>query len=251
MSVEQQIQVSQRRVSCAGPRASRVLALRVWLGALLAVCVCVVLPATPASASVGGGAFGPLTASDFSGVSPAVSPGGDSAFGSEGEGAGQLDGPHGVAVDRSTGDVYVADKANDRVDEFEEDGTFVRAWGWGVLDGKSEFEVCTSSCRAGPEEEQGAGAMFRPVGIAVDQATGDVYVIDLENDRVQEFTASGAFVTMWGGESRQENRWECVSRGGSERMSEGRRREGRRGIRTLGRAGRDRGRSGHARCVCR
>ncbi len=173
------------------------------VAAVLCACVCALgawlaLGVAPALAAEGGGALGPLTASDFSGVSPAVSPGGDSAFGSEGEGAGQLDKPHGVAVDRSTGDVYVADKANDRVDEFEEDGTFVRAWGWGVVDGKSEFEVCTSSCRAGLPEE-GAGALSRPDGIAVDQATRDVYVIDLENDRVQEFTASGAFVTMWGG----------------------------------------------------
>jgi hypothetical protein len=102
-------------------------------------------------------------------------------------------------VDQLTGHVYIADKANNRVDEFEADGSFVRAWGWGVVNGNKELEVCTSSCQAGLPE-QGAGAMFRPDGIAVSQATGDVYVIDLENDRVQQFTASGGFVRMWGGE---------------------------------------------------
>ena len=194
----------EANVNWGGDGLMRVRGLSVWVFALvgagrggrsrtvaavLCACVCALgaclaLATAPSlAASGGGGTFGPLTASDFSAVTPAVSPGGDLAFGSEGEGAGQLDKPHGVAVDRSTGDVYVADKANDRVDEFEEDGTFVRTWGWGVVDGKSEFEVCTSSCRAGPEEAQGAGAMFRPVGIAIDQATGDVYVIDLENDR--------------------------------------------------------------------
>ena len=41
----------------------------------------------------------------------------------------------GVAVNAETHNVYVADTANNRVDEFKSDGTFVRAWGWGVADG--------------------------------------------------------------------------------------------------------------------
>ena len=33
--------------------------------------------------------------------------------------------------------------------EFSSEGTFLATWGWGVSDGKAEFEVCTSGCRSG------------------------------------------------------------------------------------------------------
>ena len=45
-----------------------------------------------------------------------------SSFGTEGEGAGQISNPQGVAVDQETGDVYVADTANARVDKFGPNG---------------------------------------------------------------------------------------------------------------------------------
>ena len=48
----------------------------------------------------------------------------------------------GVAVSDETHDVYVADTGNRRVDEFEPDGMFVRAWGWGVGAGGFGFETC-------------------------------------------------------------------------------------------------------------
>jgi NHL repeat len=38
------------------------------------------------------------------------------SFGSEGEGAGQFKEPQGVAVNQESGDVYVADRGNDRVE---------------------------------------------------------------------------------------------------------------------------------------
>ena len=65
-----------------------------------------------------------------------------------GGGAGQLDTPNGVATD-SSGDVYVADADNARIDEFSAAGAFIKAYGWGVVDGASQFETCTSTCRAG------------------------------------------------------------------------------------------------------
>jgi hypothetical protein len=41
--------------------------------------------------------------------------------------------PEGVAVNEATGDVYVVDQGNERVEEFQRhDRVFVRAWGWGV-----------------------------------------------------------------------------------------------------------------------
>src|SRR5579884_3717683 len=61
-----------------------------------------------------------------------------------GGGAGQFQNPGSVAIDPS-GDVYVADAVNYRIDEFSSAGAFIKAYGWGVSDGQSKFETCTSS----------------------------------------------------------------------------------------------------------
>jgi hypothetical protein len=112
-----------------------------------------------------------------------------------GGGAGQLDVPDGVATN-SSGDVYVADANNERVDEFSATGGFIRAWGWGVSDGMSQFETCTSTCRAGIAGG-GAGQLYAPWGVATD-SSGDVYVGDAHNERVDEFSSTGGFIRAWG-----------------------------------------------------
>jgi hypothetical protein len=179
------------------------------LSALVAcVCAlgaCLALGTAPSlAASAGGGVFGPLVAP---GVSPALVGGGDSSFGEPGEGAGQIGYVEGLAVDHATGDVYVDDAANRRIDEFDENGKFVRAWGWGVDKSEPEqkLQECTTAtgCQRG-EAGGGAGELNDPAGIAVDGEVGGEAVYVLEsglygNDRVQEFAPSGTFVTMWGG----------------------------------------------------
>src|SRR5262249_7172677 len=55
---------------------------------------------------------------------------------------GQLNSPSGIAVNEKTGEVYVVDSANNRVEVFGHNGEFIAVWGWGVKDGKSEFEIC-------------------------------------------------------------------------------------------------------------
>ncbi len=44
----------------------------------------------------------------------------------------------------------------------------------------------------------GAGALSSPAGLAINDAVGDVYVADHNNNRVEEFSSAGAFVRMWG-----------------------------------------------------
>lgn len=139
------------------------------------------------------------------GAASAVASNSTLEFGGPGEGAGQLSDPHGVAVDQLTGDVYVADKENERVDEFESNGTFVRAWGWGVDREHSEAKLqectLTTGCVKG-EGGGGSGEFGEPDGIAVYSELGHeaVYVLELGNKRVQEFTPEGQFVRMWGSE---------------------------------------------------
>jgi DNA-binding beta-propeller fold protein YncE len=122
-----------------------------------------------------------------------------SVFGSAGSEAGQFAGVGGVAVNRASGAVYVVDQGNNRVEQFDSSGVFVRAWGWGVLDGKEEAQVCTSACQAGVAGS-GEGQLSFPSAIAVDQADGSVYVVDQGNNRVQKFSSEGAFISSFGSE---------------------------------------------------
>jgi hypothetical protein len=135
------------------------------------------------------------------------------SFGSPGSGAGQLAlvaagfesepriGGSGIAVDDKTHDVYVADTGNRRVDEFEADGTFVRAFGANV--GGMGVDLCGGlvSCSAGLEGS-GPGQFTAPLFIAVDNSTGtsagDVYVGDTADNLVTKFSESGVLLESWG-----------------------------------------------------
>jgi hypothetical protein len=117
-------------------------------------------------------------------------------FGSFGSEAGQLNFPSGVAVDAS-GYVYVGDGANNRVDKFESSGKFVLAWGVGVADGASELQTCTTECKKGIQSPMAGGFEF-PTGVAVD-ASGDVYVVDWAQHRIEKFSSQGMFILMFGG----------------------------------------------------
>lgn len=125
-----------------------------------------------------------------------------SAIGSFGSGAGQIDQPTGVALAAASGNVYVADYANDRVDVFGQDGSFLMAFGWGVADGTSKvLQTCTVVCYAGIEgfgkgQEEGG---LRHIAVDNDPASAayeDIFVA--ERERVQAFMPSGQFLYMIG-----------------------------------------------------
>ena len=141
-----------------------------------------------------------------------------------GSGDGQFDGPLGIAVDGS-GNVYVTDNNNNRVQVFSASGTFLRKWGsegggdgqfdgpWGIaVDGSGNVYVADSGNRriqkfnASGEfllnwgsQGSGDGQFQFAVGIALD-ASGNVYVADNGNYRIQKFSASGEFLLNWGSE---------------------------------------------------
>lgn len=56
-----------------------------------------------------------------------------SEFCTTGSGAGNCRNAGGIAVNPSSGHVYVADWANNRINEFDVWGQFIRTWGWGVV----------------------------------------------------------------------------------------------------------------------
>jgi hypothetical protein len=105
-------------------------------------------------------------------------------FGSSGSAAGQfeLTAESGLAVDQSTGDVYLADTGNHRVDEFTASGAFIHAFGWGVANGAAAPQTCTTTttCLAGLSGPE-PGQFEQPTFLAVDNTPGgggDLYVAD-------------------------------------------------------------------------
>lgn len=98
------------------------------------------------------------------------------AWGQHGSVNGQFSSPNGVAIDPLSGNVYVADGGNDRIQRFSANGTFLSAWG-----------------SAG----SGRGLFSNPVGVSVD-SSGLVYVTDSGNNRIQKFTNNGTFLIAWG-----------------------------------------------------
>lgn len=110
-------------------------------------------------------------------LAPAVSalPAFSLKWGTPGTADGQFDTPTGIAVD-AAGNVFVADRNNNRIQKFSNTGTFLLSWGTGGT---------------------GNGQFDSPRGIAVDKG-GDVYVADYNNARVQRFTGNGVYVLQWG-----------------------------------------------------
>jgi len=126
-----------------------------------------------------------------------------SSFGSAGIEGEKFSDPEEAAV-AANGNVYVADTGNNRVQEFTSSGAFVEAFGWGVSNGKAEPQTCTtaSKCQAGIAGS-GEGQFNSPDGIAVSSSgkySGDVYVADGANERVEVFSSAGKYVTQFGGE---------------------------------------------------
>jgi len=102
-------------------------------------------------------------------------------WGSFGTGNGNFSNPRGVAVD-SAGHVWVVDSNSDRVEKFTGTGGYL-----------SQIGCPAGACSSG----SGPGQFNVPWVVAVDSA-GNVYVTDYYNNRVEEFTTAGAYITAWG-----------------------------------------------------
>lgn len=129
--------------------------------------------------------------------------------------------PGGVTVDAS-GNVYVSDTHNNRIQKFTARGVFLSQWGESgtnagcfdypqclTTDGGYVYVADTHNNRVQKFTADGSfvtqwgrfgkrsGQFNSPYGVAVDQA-GNVYVADAHNDRIQKFTADGVFVSEFG-----------------------------------------------------
>jgi len=99
----------------------------------------------------------------------------DFSFGALGSGAGQFNGPVGQMVDGS-GNVWVADSANNRIEKFGRKGEFL-------------FQFGTKG--------SSAGQMLEPTGVAL-SPNGTLWIADSGNGRIEQFTQQGAYLQQMG-----------------------------------------------------
>ena len=98
-----------------------------------------------------------------------------SQFGGYGNSDGKFNAPRAMAMD-SSGNIYVADRLNHRIQKFDSNGNFIAKWGsFGTNNGQFKY----------------------PRGVAVD-AQNNIYITDSDNYRVQKFDSNGNFITKWG-----------------------------------------------------
>jgi len=140
-------------------------------------------------------------------------------WGGLGVGDGDFKSPSGVSIDSSTGNVYVADTNNHRIQKFDSNGNFLTKWGKGTtnvvngiaVDSTSDIVYVDMSLdnggliapRGGDKRvpggvgDAGDGEFSYPTGIALD-SSANVYVVDSGNDRIQKFDSNGNFLLKWG-----------------------------------------------------
>lgn len=90
---------------------------------------------------------------------------------------GQYNTPYGIAYSPVTGNLYVSDQSNDRIQEITTTGAFVRKWG---------------------SSGTGSGQFTTATGVAVHPTTGDVFVTDSGRNDVQRFSPTGTYLDTLG-----------------------------------------------------
>jgi PKD domain/RTX calcium-binding nonapeptide repeat (4 copies)/NHL repeat len=146
---------------------------RVVVGAVLALAATTVVITTVSAAS-GTDTITTLAGTGVAGFS------GDTGQAS----AAQLNSPRDVAAD-AAGNVYIADRTNNRVRKVSPAGVITTFAGTGVLG------------FSGDTGQASAAQLNRPEGVAVD-AAGNVYIADSSNHRVRKVDTAGVITTFAG-----------------------------------------------------
>ena len=103
------------------------------------------------------------------------------AIGSGGTGPGQFDEPTTVDFNPVTGDLYAGDVYNNRINQFDSQGNFIRSFANGEFTPLVEGRL-----------------FFGPSGVTFDKA-GNVYAGDFNGERILKFTPDGKQIGVIGG----------------------------------------------------
>ena len=100
-----------------------------------------------------------------------------------------------VAVDNASGDVYVADRSHKVIDKFDEDGNLIASFGdTEPTPGHHEPNGQLAGLETPAHSFSPPSSYYSSFGIAVDQATHDLYVLDAGHKVVDIFDETGAYL---------------------------------------------------------
>jgi len=120
------------------------------------------------------------------------------SFGTSGTGKGQVDAPWGLDVD-AEGNLWVADRNNNRVEKYSPTGQFLLTVG-GEVNKTTHGNICTAAsgntCGIGVAGS-GSSQFREPLDIAV-TASNDLWVTDGGNNRVQKLNSKGEYLGQFG-----------------------------------------------------
>ena len=133
-----------------------------------------------------------------------------------GNSVGQFYNPWGVEVDNKTGNIYVADQSNNRVQMFDENLNYLSKIGQinsplciTISKGKvfvsqggpncfSVFDMKGTLLKQIGTTGSGDGQFKNPRGIAINAFNDDIYVCDLSNKRIQIFSKDYSYKSQFG-----------------------------------------------------
>ena len=103
----------------------------------------------------------------------------DDSFGSTGSSTGRFDIPTDLAIDKSSGDIYVVDSDNNRVQRFQDDGDY-------------------DNLEFGSSDSNDNDYLGSPSAIAIHGSSDNIYVADSTTDSISVFSDNGNFLFKFG-----------------------------------------------------
>ena len=139
----------------------------------------------------------------------------------KGKGMGQLDWPRGVTVENETGNIYIADQANNSVKVFDRTGKYLFKFGDNEGEGKMDSPLSVAICGDIILISQGSDCILNcqlngkfiskigkrgkgesefnfPFGLTIDESNGSIYVCDFSNNRIQILSLNFRFISQFG-----------------------------------------------------
>jgi hypothetical protein len=108
-----------------------------------------------------------------------------------GTGAGQLTEPQSIVRQPSTGYLFVSEGGNRRISVFNAGGGYIASFGYGVLNGAAEMQVCgieIGPCRAGIAYQSDSRSYFSRLDFSPD---GELFAYMPLRNQIQVFGVSG------------------------------------------------------------